>query len=40
VVAHAIDCDVLATLEDQPERWIDLRWHEGRHPPVYTVALD
>ena len=40
VVAHAIDCAVLAGLEDQPERWIDLRWHEGRHPPVHAVALD
>ncbi|WP_209428230.1 bifunctional (p)ppGpp synthetase/guanosine-3',5'-bis(diphosphate) 3'-pyrophosphohydrolase [Pararhodobacter sp. SW119] len=40
VVAHAIDCEVLASLEEQPERWVDLRWHEGRHPPVYSVALD
>lgn len=40
VVAHAIDCDVLATLETQPERWIDLRWHAGKHPPVHTVALE
>ncbi|MCC5999530.1 MAG: bifunctional (p)ppGpp synthetase/guanosine-3',5'-bis(diphosphate) 3'-pyrophosphohydrolase [Pararhodobacter sp.] len=40
VLAHAIDCAVLATLEDQPERWIDLRWQEGRHPPVHTVSLE
>ncbi|MCC5986755.1 MAG: bifunctional (p)ppGpp synthetase/guanosine-3',5'-bis(diphosphate) 3'-pyrophosphohydrolase [Pararhodobacter sp.] len=40
VVAHAIDCAVLAGLEDQPERWIDLRWHEGRHAPVHTVAVE
>jgi GTP diphosphokinase / guanosine-3',5'-bis(diphosphate) 3'-diphosphatase len=40
VVAHAIDCDVLADLEDQPERWIDLRWHEGSHRPVHGVTLD
>jgi len=40
VVAHAIDCAVLAGLEDQPERWIDLRWHDGRHPAIHTVALE
>jgi GTP diphosphokinase / guanosine-3',5'-bis(diphosphate) 3'-diphosphatase len=28
VVAHAIDCPVLAEFEDQPDRWVDLRWHE------------
>jgi GTP diphosphokinase / guanosine-3',5'-bis(diphosphate) 3'-diphosphatase len=39
VVIHAIDCPALAELEDQPERWIDLRWHDGRHPPVHTVSL-
>jgi GTP pyrophosphokinase/guanosine-3',5'-bis(diphosphate) 3'-pyrophosphohydrolase len=40
VVAHAIDCPVLAEFEDSPERWIDLRWHEGRHPAAHTVSLD
>ncbi len=40
VVAHAIDCEVLAGLEDQPERWIDLRWHDGRHAAVHSVSLD
>ncbi|MEL6960394.1 MAG: bifunctional (p)ppGpp synthetase/guanosine-3',5'-bis(diphosphate) 3'-pyrophosphohydrolase [Pseudomonadota bacterium] len=40
VVVHAIDCDVLADLEDQPDRWIDLHWQEGRHAPVYTVTLE
>ncbi len=40
VLAHAIDCAVLATLEDQPERWIDLRWQEGRHMPVHAVTLE
>ncbi len=39
VVIHAIDCPALAELEDQPDRWIDLRWHDGRHPPVHTVSL-
>jgi GTP diphosphokinase / guanosine-3',5'-bis(diphosphate) 3'-diphosphatase len=40
VVAHAIDCPVLEEFEDQPDRWVDLRWHEGRHPPAHTVTLD
>ncbi len=40
VVVHAIDCDVLAEYEDQPERWVDLHWHEGTHPAVNTVTLD
>lgn len=40
VVAHAIDCDVLAGLESQPERWVDLHWHEGNHPPRYEVSLE
>jgi len=39
VVAHAIDCEVLAGLEDQPERWIDLHWHEGRHAAVHNVSV-
>jgi GTP pyrophosphokinase len=40
VVVHAIDCPVLADYEDQPERWVDLRWHEGQHRSVNTVTLD
>ena len=40
VVAHAIDCPVLIDLEDQPDRWIDLQWHSGRHAAVNTVTLD
>lgn len=40
VVAHAIDCAALAALEDQPDRWVDLRWHEGHHRPVHGVTLD
>ncbi len=39
VVIHAIDCPALEELEDQTDRWIDLRWHDGRHPPVHTVSL-
>ena len=40
VVVHAIDCAVLAQYEDQPERWIDLRWQEGTHPARNAVSLD
>ncbi len=40
VMVHAIDCAALAAVEDQPDRWLDLHWAEGSHPPVYTVSLD
>jgi GTP pyrophosphokinase/guanosine-3',5'-bis(diphosphate) 3'-pyrophosphohydrolase len=40
VVVHAIDCDRLSAYEDQPERWLDLRWHDGSHPAVYGATLD
>ncbi|MCX7643951.1 MAG: bifunctional (p)ppGpp synthetase/guanosine-3',5'-bis(diphosphate) 3'-pyrophosphohydrolase [Rhodobacteraceae bacterium] len=39
VVVHAIDCPSLVEFEDQPERWVDLAWHAGRHKPVHTVRL-
>ena len=40
VVVHAIDCEVLADYEDQPERWLDLHWSEGKHPAEYAVTID
>ncbi len=40
VVAHAIDCPALAEYEEQPGRWIDLRWQAGRHAAVNTVTLE
>ena len=40
VVAHAIDCDVLAGFDDQPERWIDLRWSEGKHAAAHPVSIE
>ncbi|MEJ6404382.1 RelA/SpoT family protein [Yoonia sp. 2307UL14-13] len=40
VMVHAIDCEALADFEDQPDRWIDLQWHEGTHSPVNTVSFD
>ncbi|MGJ8547110.1 MAG: RelA/SpoT family protein [Sulfitobacter sp.] len=39
VTVHAIDCERLATYEDQPERWVDLRWHEGNHAPEYGASV-
>ncbi len=40
VVIHAIDCAGLEEFADQMERWVDLHWQPGRHPPVHTVSLD
>ncbi|NSX53939.1 RelA/SpoT family protein [Parasulfitobacter algicola] len=40
VVVHAIDCEKLVEFENQPQRWIDLRWHDGPHPEIYTVSLE
>lgn len=40
VIAHAIDCPALAEYEEQPERWVDLRWQAGRHAAVHTVRLE
>jgi len=40
VVIHAIDCDALAEFEEQSNRWVDLQWHSGQHPPAHTVSLD
>ena len=40
VVVHAIDCEALAEYEDQPERWMDLHWHAGKHPAVHTATLE
>ncbi|HRK43631.1 MAG TPA: RelA/SpoT family protein, partial [Gemmobacter sp.] len=40
VIAHAIDCPALAEYEEQPERWVDLRWQAGRHAAIHTVRLE
>ncbi|MDJ1008906.1 MAG: bifunctional (p)ppGpp synthetase/guanosine-3',5'-bis(diphosphate) 3'-pyrophosphohydrolase [Paracoccaceae bacterium] len=40
VMTHAIDCPALIEVEDQPNRWVDLHWQEGKHPAVHTVSLD
>jgi GTP pyrophosphokinase/guanosine-3',5'-bis(diphosphate) 3'-pyrophosphohydrolase len=40
VIVHAIDCRALEELEEQPSRWVDLHWEQGRHAPCYSVSLD
>ena len=40
VVVHSIDCDRLSDYEEQPDRWVDLHWHSGTHPAVYSATLD
>ncbi|WP_121629146.1 RelA/SpoT family protein [Tropicibacter alexandrii] len=40
VAVHAIDCEALEEFEDMPDRWLDLQWADGTHPPVYTVSLE
>ncbi len=40
VVIHAIDCDGLEDFTEQNERWVDLHWQPGTHPPVHSVSLD
>ena len=40
VMIHAIDCDALAELEDDSDRWVDLHWQEGRHPAAHNVSMD
>jgi GTP diphosphokinase / guanosine-3',5'-bis(diphosphate) 3'-diphosphatase len=40
MVIHAIDCPALAEFEDQPQRWVDLHWHSGRHAAVNAVSLN
>ena len=40
VVVHAIDCPALSEFEEQPQRWVDLHWHSGRHAAVNNVSLN
>ncbi len=40
VIIHTIDCAALEEYEEQPGRWVDLRWHSGQHQPAYDVSLD
>ena len=40
VIIHTIDCPALVEFDEQPNRWIDLHWHTGRHAAVNTVSLE
>jgi RelA/SpoT family (p)ppGpp synthetase len=40
VMIHAIDCAELVAFEDQPDRWIDLRWAEGTAAPDHVVKVE
>ena len=40
VMIHAIDCEALADLAEDSDRWVDLHWQEGRHPAAHSVSLD
>ncbi|MGG7568375.1 RelA/SpoT family protein [Rhodovulum sp. DZ06] len=40
VTVHAIDCPMLAHYEEEPERWIDLRWeNDGARPRQTALSL-
>lgn len=39
VVVHSIDCELLGLFEDKPNKWLDLHWHNGKHPAIYNVTL-
>lgn len=39
-IVHSIDCPALASYDEQPDRWIDLHWTEGRHAPVHNVTIN
>ena len=40
VKVHTIDCESLMEYEDQPNRWIDLHWSEGKHLAENKSTLD
>ncbi len=40
VAIHAIDCAELVAFEDQPDRWIDLRWADVPTGPNHVVRVE
>lgn len=40
VILHSIDCEALVKYEEQPQRWVDLHWHSGKHDAVHTVSVE
>ncbi|HBV54731.1 MAG TPA: bifunctional (p)ppGpp synthetase/guanosine-3',5'-bis(diphosphate) 3'-pyrophosphohydrolase [Rhodobacteraceae bacterium] len=39
VQVHTIDCAALEQFESQPDRWMDLHWQAGKHPPIHTASI-
>jgi guanosine-3',5'-bis(diphosphate) 3'-pyrophosphohydrolase len=39
VVVHAIDCPRLQEYEDEPERWVDLKWGDGESLGIFRADL-
>ncbi|MEL6690656.1 MAG: ACT domain-containing protein, partial [Pseudomonadota bacterium] len=40
VVVHSIDCPNMALYEEESDRWVDLRWQDGRHALSNTVSVE
>ena len=40
VLVHTIHCETLASYEDQPDRWIDLRWSGGKGLAVNKASIE
>lgn len=40
VEVHKIDCDTLVAYEDQPKRWVDLRWPDGADTALHISTVD
>ena len=40
VTIHAIDCAELVHYEDEPDRWIDLRWSDGHSRADHEVRIE
>lgn len=40
VVVHSIDCPNMELYEEESDRWVDLRWQEGRHGLSNTVSVE
>lgn len=38
VTIHTIDCETLESFADQPERWLDVGWNDGRDEPTGFVG--
>jgi len=39
VIVHAIDCPTLSEYEDQPDRWVDLKWGVGESLGTHAARL-